>query len=102
MKVRYETDIRKSEEELKEMLPAEKKWLGKERIHAVYLLKKGDCKNTKGLTGIIPRSGNTIIGRIKKYETGGIGLLLKIKSSPGRKPVLSDDIMIGLKKNLKI
>ena len=58
MKVRSEIDIRESEEELKEMLPAEKK-LGKERIQAIYLLKKGDCKNTKGLTGIIPRSGNT-------------------------------------------
>jgi hypothetical protein len=100
MKVRYETDIKENEEELKKMFLGEKRGNMKERIQALYLLKKGDCKDIKDLIGKIPRDRKTVSGRIKKYKTGGIILLLKIKSPPGRKSVLSDDIMMKLKEKL--
>lgn len=100
MKVRFEIDIRESEETLKEMFLAEKQWLRKERIYAVYLLKKEYCKNIKELIEKIPRDRKTVSGWIKKYKTGGMLLLLKIKSPPGRKSVLSDDIMMKLKEKL--
>ena len=100
MKVRFEIDIKENEEELKKMFLREKRGILKERIHALYLLKKGDCKNIKDLTEKIPCDRKTVSGRIKKYKTGGLILLLKIKSPPGRKSVLSDDIIAKLKENL--
>ena len=47
MKIRYETDIKENEDELKKMFLGEKRGILKERIRALYLLKKGDCKNIK-------------------------------------------------------
>ena len=82
------------------MFLREKRGNLKERICSVYLLKKGDCKNIKDMIGKIPRDRKTVNGRIKKHKTGGIVLLLKIKSPPGRKSVLSDDIIAKLKENL--
>ena len=100
MKVRSEITIEENEEELKKMYLREKRGKLKERIHAVYLLKKGDCKNIKDLIGKIPRDRKTVSGWIKKYKTGGMVQLLKIKSPPGRKSVLSDDVMMKLKEKL--
>jgi transposase len=91
MKVRFETDIRESEEELKKMFLRENDGRIKERIHIIYLLKTGNCKNIKDLTLKIPRDRNTISGWIKKYKTGGIELLCKRETSPGRTSVLTDD-----------
>ncbi len=79
------------------MFLGEKRGILKERIRALYLLKKGDYKNIKDMTEKIPCDRKTVSGRIKKYKTGGLILLLKIKSPPGRKSVLSDDIMMKLK-----
>ena len=60
MKVRSEITIEENEEELKKMYLREKRGKLKERIHAVYLLKKGDCKNIKDLIGKIPRDRKTV------------------------------------------
>lgn len=100
MKVRFEIDIKESEEELKKMFLGEKRGLRKERIYALYLLKKKDCKNIKELLEKIPRSRKTISGWIQKYKKGGIAMLLKITSPPGRKSVLSDDIILKLKEKI--
>lgn len=100
MKVRFEIDIKESEEELKKMFLGEKRGLRKERIYALYLLKKRDCKNIKELLEKIPRSRKTISGWIQKYKAGGMDMLLKITSPPGRKSVLSDDIMRKLKEKI--
>jgi transposase len=100
MKVRFEIDIKESEGELKEMFLAENNGRIKERIYMLYLLKKGICKNIKSLTDYIPHDRNTISGWIKKYKSEGTELLFKIISPPGRKSILSDDIITELRKKL--
>jgi len=91
MKVRLNPDIKEESEELRKMLLSEKDGRKKERIHILYLLKTGICKTIGDIAEKIGRNRNTVSGWIKRYKTGGIGLLCKREASPGRTSVLTDE-----------
>jgi transposase len=100
MNIKLSIAIREDSEYLKKMMLQEKNGRKKERIHILYLFKAGICKTAEDLSEKTGRNRNTVSGRIKKYKTGGIGLLCRRRASPGRSSVLTDDEKTMIKEKL--
>lgn len=100
MNIKLDIDIKEDCGELKKMMLREKDGRKKERIHILYLFGSGICRSIEDLSGITGRSRGTVSTWIKKYKKGGIGCLCKRNGSPGRKRIITDDIINMLKEKL--
>jgi putative transposase len=95
-------DIKESLNELYEKLHKERDAEVKRRIYMLVLIKEGKARTRKAVAKRIGVHRNTIRDWLSKYETGGLGALVQIKS-PGAPPgqrSLSDEVLAFLKKRL--
>ena len=84
----YQLEIKETATELKELLAIQKTATAKERVQLLYLLKTGHGQTISQTAEMIGRNRVTLHKWIRQYKAGGIGGLLKQKSSPGRPRII--------------
>jgi len=81
----YKVEIKESTEELKQLLGAQRKAAGKERVQLLYLLKTAQAQTVQAAAQLLGRQRVTLQEWLSRYRQGGIELLLATKVSSGRK-----------------
>lgn len=81
-------EIAESVEELHELLRKQKTVSSRERIQALYLLKKGQVKTIQDVAVVLGRARVTVQRWLKDYSQSGINSLLSTKKSTGRPPII--------------
>jgi transposase len=97
----YKLEIQESEDELKQMLRAQKTASGKERIHLLYLLKSSQVKTVQEAAAILGRHRATLQEWLKHYREGGMKNLLKSRPRSGRPRVIPAWAVAALQKRLE-
>ena len=77
-------DIQETEAELKQLLGRQKTAQGKERVQAIYLLKRGDVRTVTELAAWLGRHRVTLQKWLTLYRQGGMAALLEKKLPTGR------------------
>ncbi len=69
----FKLEITETAEQLKRLLNEQKTVEGKERVQALYLLKRGQVKTIQQLAVVMGRDRTTAQRWLRKYRQGGIG-----------------------------
>lgn len=93
-------EITESEENLKKLLINQKLGKKKERIQILYLIKTHQAETVGHLATLIGRHRVTISRWLRQYREGGLARLLKIGKSPGRTPLISEEVKEKLNQEL--
>ncbi len=93
-------EIRESAEELHNMMKNEKKGRFRDRLRLLWLLKSGEAETMLRAAGLCGVSRLTAAKWFHRYESGGIGELLLLKTVPGRKRRISGGTEEALRKRL--
>ena len=96
----YKLEIQESEADLKQLLREQKTAFGKERIHLLYLLKSQQATTVQEAASILCRHRATLQEWLRLYREGGLGKLLKRKTSSGRRRVIPEWAEQALQKRL--
>ncbi len=80
----YKLDIQESEDELKQLLKAQKTAQGKERVQLLYLLKTTQAATVQSAAQLLGRHRVTVQDWLRRYRQGGIKSLLETKLPSGR------------------
>jgi transposase len=94
-------EIKESVEELHKLLKEQKTASGKQRVQALYLLKTQQVKTITELAKILGNKRVTVHRWLKLYKEGGISNLLLERKSPGRPPIIKQEIRDKLEKELE-
>ena len=70
------------------------------RLHALYLLARGQAASRLALAKLLAVHRHTIQAWLRLYEEGGLSALLSIKKAPGRRPSLTPPILRELQDRL--
>jgi transposase len=93
-------EISESPEELVRMIKKEKRGRFRDRIRLLWLLKNPESATMSRAAGLCGVSRLTAAEWFHRYESGGIGELLLLKTVPGRKRRISGEVAEALKKRL--
>lgn len=97
----YKLEIEESEDEIKQLLRAQKTASGKERIHLLYLLKSKQAKTIQEAASILGRHRATVQQWLKQYREGGIEELLKSRPRSGQPRAIPAWAISALQKRLE-
>jgi transposase len=97
----YKLEIQQSEDELKQLLRAQKTAMSKERIHLLYLLKSKQAQTVQDAAAILGRHRATLQQWLKQYRQGGLEELLKSKPRSGRPRAIPAWAVAALQKRLE-
>ncbi|MDJ0715788.1 MAG: helix-turn-helix domain-containing protein [Prochloraceae cyanobacterium] len=93
-------NITESEETLKKLLIDQKIGKKKERIQILYLIKTHQAETVGHLAAVTGRHRVTISRWLSQYREGGLDRLLEIGKSPGRTPLISEEVKEKLNQEL--
>ena len=97
----FNIEVRESAEELKELLRTQTTASKRDRIRALYLHQSGQAQSRRQMAVMLSCAESTIYRWFKTYQNQGLEGLLAVKTSPGRPPKISEQVLIDLKKQLK-
>jgi transposase len=93
-------EITESAEELLQMMRKEKKGRFRDRLRLLWLLKSTEASTMSRASELCGVSRLTAAEWIRRYESGGIGELLLLKTVSGKKRSISGEIEDSLRKRL--
>jgi transposase len=93
-------EISESAEQLFDMMKKEEKGRFRDRIRLLWFLKTGEAENMTRAAELCGISYPTALEWFGRYEIGGIGELLCLKTVTGQKCLIPEDIMEELKRKL--
>ena len=97
----YKVEIKESAEELKQLLGAQRRAVGKERVQLLYLLKTAQAKTVQAAAQLLGRHRVTLQEWLSRYRQGGIESLLKTKVPSGRARTIPAWAEVALAKRLQ-
>jgi transposase len=86
--------------ELKQLMHTQQKAKLKERVHALYLLKKGRAKTLQDLVDFLGRSKSTIESWLTRYRKKGLLGLVAWNYHGGQPPAISEPVLTALREKL--
>ncbi|MDJ0681051.1 MAG: helix-turn-helix domain-containing protein [Xenococcaceae cyanobacterium MO_167.B52] len=93
-------DITESKESLKKLLINQPIGKKRERVQILYLLKTHQAETVGHLATVTGRHRVTISRWLSQYRQGGLYHLLEIGQSPGRTPLISEEVKKQLNQEL--
>ena len=87
-------------DELKQLMHTQEKAKLKERVHALYLLKKGRAKTLQDLVDFLGRSKSTIESWLTLYRKKGLLGLLAWNYHGGQPPAIPEPFLTELREKL--
>jgi transposase len=93
-------EILESAEELLDMIKKEKRGRFRDRLRLLWLLKTGEAETMTRAAEICGIFRLTAAEWFRRYETGGIAELLRLKTVPGRQRAIPAEVAEDLKKRL--
>lgn len=92
--------ITESPEQLQKQLRAEADAKKRARLQALYLLASGQASSRLALAKLMAVHRHTIQTWLKRYETGGLQVLLTIKTAPGKTSSVPPRVLTTLQERL--
>ncbi len=96
----FKLDIQETADELKTLLAKQTTSTGRERVHALYLLKTGKVETMTGLADLLGRDISTVFRWFQRYRSKGLEGLLTIPRNQGRKPTIPQEVIDQLRDKL--
>lgn len=93
-------EISQSAEELLSLMRNEKKARFRDRLRLLWFLKTGEAETMTRAAELCGVSRLTAAEWFRRYEAGGIAGLLLLKTVPGRKRLIPDEVAEALRKRL--
>src|SRR5919106_3980048 len=95
-------EVIETAEELKGLMHKQKEARLKERVQALYLLKKEQVTELKELARIVGRDPSTLYRWFERYKAGGLASLLELGYANGGRPsVLPEAVQAALEERLQ-
>ncbi|MEH2371890.1 helix-turn-helix domain-containing protein [Nostoc sp.] len=101
MGLRFQVEIKESQEELEKAVKHATTASSKERLQMLFWLKSGQLQSRQALAERLGRDQATITRWVRKYKDGGRDRLLEVKHAPGKVPIVSGETLERLKQRLE-
>jgi putative transposase len=96
----FDVEIVESADQLKALLSCQSSARQRDRVRALYLRQTAQAQTRRQLAAMLGCNESTVYRWFRTYQSQGISGLLQLKTSSGRPPRLSDEVLEGLRVRL--